>query len=116
MPTFAALAGYQGSAELRWDGRDIRPILEGVKPTEPRTLYGAGPGFRGSFVRAGDWKLIVSLNGKQPDELFNLSRDPYEKENVASREPERVAELKAILARQAVADNDRTVPKNPEPE
>jgi arylsulfatase A-like enzyme len=111
MPTFAALAGYQGSADLRWDGRDIGPLLAGEVPTEPRTLYGAGPGFRESFVRVGDWKLIASRDGKRPEELYDLSRDPYETQNLASREPERLAELKAALVREAAADNDRVPSK-----
>ena len=32
----------------------------------------------------GDWKLIVTRGGREPDELFNLATDPYEKTNLAS--------------------------------
>ena len=110
MPTLTKLAGYQASGDLRWDGRDIRGLLEGGK-AEPRVLYGAAAGFRGAFVRDGDWKLVEFEGGKRPAELYNLAADPNEQENLAAGEPERVARLKDLLAKAAAADNDRVPPK-----
>lgn len=48
------------------------------------------------WVRAGAWKLIVGKGGKG-EELYDLGRDPFETRNLASREPARVRELKALL-------------------
>jgi arylsulfatase A-like enzyme len=74
-------------------------------------VYWVGPGARSAAVRQGDWKLIVYRGGKTPDELFDLGRDPYEHEKLASRQPERVAELKQVLAGLAARDNDALVPE-----
>lgn len=50
-------------------------------------------------VRAGDWKLQIS---KRPDKLwlFNLATDPTEQVNLADRQPERVAQLRKMIASQ----------------
>jgi len=48
-------------------------------------------------VRDGDWKLQVSER-PQKDWLFDLAADPTEKVNLATKEPERLAALKAKLA------------------
>jgi uncharacterized sulfatase len=47
------------------------------------------------WVREGDWKLIVPVKGKA--ELYDLKRDPFEKEDRAAKEPERVKALTATL-------------------
>jgi arylsulfatase A-like enzyme len=44
------------------------------------------------WVREGDWKLIVSAE-KKDNELFNLARDPHEKNELAKKEPARVKQL-----------------------
>ncbi|MFQ3652192.1 MAG: sulfatase [Gemmataceae bacterium] len=47
------------------------------------------------WVREGDWKLIVPVRGEV--ELFNITRDPYEKDNLASTEPDHLKQLHARL-------------------
>jgi arylsulfatase A-like enzyme len=77
-------------------------------------------------IRVGDWKLI--LNGKvnageddgatdvpseQSAELFNLARDPYEKQNLAAQQPDKVKDLRARynkLAAQAAPPKIRPKP------
>ena len=49
-------------------------------------------------VRHGDWKLIVDFE-RDAVELYDLRRDPYEERDLARREPERVAILRATLDR-----------------
>jgi arylsulfatase A-like enzyme len=59
-------------------------------------------------VRDGDWKLVHGQAGDEPPELFNLANDVSEKDNLASAQPEKVKELKALWdawnARQAPPD------------
>lgn len=88
MPTLTKLASYEPEGDLKWDGIDIWPWVTGQsRKTTPRTLYWKFTRGRAA-VRHGDWKLIL------PDkELFNLASDPYEKQNVAPTEPNRVADL-----------------------
>ncbi len=50
------------------------------------------------WVREGDWKLILPLREKGP-ELYNLAKDPNERTNLATREPERVRQLQERLER-----------------
>jgi arylsulfatase A-like enzyme len=111
MPTLCGLVGFEPSEDLRWDGRNVWPQIAEGKPPAERTLYWVGPSFRAVAVRKGDWKLITYRNSKTGDELFDLSANPYEKENLAARYPDRVSELKQVLAEQAARDNDRAVPK-----
>jgi arylsulfatase A-like enzyme len=110
MPTLCSLVGYKPNRDLKWDGMNIWPAIAGRDAVPARTLYWAGPGFRARALREGDWKLIAS--GKSPQEkfeLFDLGRDPNEQQDLASRMPGRVAELKARLAEVARADRDAEV-------
>jgi arylsulfatase A-like enzyme len=112
MPTLCALAGYKPEKDLKWDGRDIWPMLTGqVAAPETRTLYWLGPGRESSAVRQGDWKLVVSKGDNE--ELFNLADDPGEKKNLAAQLPNRVAELKKLMMQQAARDNDAAVKEKP---
>ncbi|MGH7959206.1 MAG: arylsulfatase B [Opitutaceae bacterium] len=112
MPTLCAIAGWQAPQDLRWDGRNVWPSLTGERPVAPRALYWAGTGFRSRAVRDGDWKLIVqeqATDGKAAA-LFDLAADPNETTDLAAQQPERVAALKALLAKLAAAD---TAPRPP---
>ena len=48
------------------------------------------------MIQRGDWRYIWSAFGRT-DELYDLSTDPLERRNVARRQPELVASLKAEL-------------------
>ena len=96
MPTLTRLTNCRIKQNLRWDGRDIWPLLTGelTKP-EPRTLYWKFSG--GAFaIRSGDWKLIVPGRDKEP-QLYNITADPYEKQDLAKVHSNRVARLQAFL-------------------
>lgn len=87
--------------DLEWDGRDILPPLAGKKTElEPRVFYWK---FKtGQIIRSGDWKLIVRPD--KPDELYNIAADPYETTDEARRRPDRVAEMRILLRRNASLD------------
>ncbi len=103
MPTFAALAGCKVPDDRVIDGRSIVPLLEG-KPgaKSPHEAFF----YRGKAVRAGKWKLIQG-GGKRPKkgekptgpnaQLYDLSTDISEKNNVAAENPEVVERLMALL-------------------
>jgi len=58
-----------------------------VKIEDPRT------NLTHRWVRAGDWKLIVSVKAGATAELYNLVDDPQEKMNLADAKPEEVTRL-----------------------
>jgi len=64
--------------------------------------------------RQGDWKLrwIEQPRESGEWELFNLQLDPLERENLADREPEKLAQLLAAW-QQYVVDNGVIIPDGP---
>jgi arylsulfatase A-like enzyme len=52
-------------------------------------------------VRKGNWKAVVrAIKTKTPEllELYDLDKDPSEKTNLPNKFPDKVAEIKAIMA------------------
>jgi len=109
MPTFCKMAGVKKETKaLKWDGKDIWTVLSGEEKLAPRSLYSAGTHFRSQSLREGDWKLILfqNKNSKQERaELYNITQDPSEKANLASKEPERLQKMRRSL--KTVAKNDQ---------
>jgi arylsulfatase A-like enzyme len=93
MPTFSALAGYP--LRLERGGRDIWPTITDSVSGRQRTFYWQ----HGSkiAIRHGDWKLVANRDFTR-SELFNLAEDPNETENLAGQLPQKVAELKSLVA------------------
>lgn len=109
MPTFCALADYTPDKGLKWDGRNVWSVLNGAEPMPQRLLYWTAPGFKASAVREGDFKLIVTTaKGKDAakTELFDLAKDPHEKTDLSTSQPEKVSQLLAALKEVAKADKD----------
>jgi arylsulfatase A-like enzyme len=79
------------------DGVDLLPFVQGKKTGRPHeALFWRTGGYK--VVRAGDWKLSVTqLPAKEW--LYDLAVDPTERNNLAASRPEKLAELKALLAR-----------------
>ena len=96
MPTVLALGGAHGSEDHPFDGKDIwQTLAEGASSPHEDILINV-EAFRGA-IRKGNWKLvkIALLPGKT--ELFDLSKDRGEKNNVADQFPEIAADLEARL-------------------
>ncbi len=117
MATLAALTGYDLPADAAEDSHDLLPLLKGGAES-PRAAHVHNTYKNQYAVRHGEWVLVNAKNGyvskgydkwekargypeddKQPVELYNLKDDPGQKHNVAAEHPERVAELKALLAK-----------------
>ncbi|MHC4203246.1 MAG: sulfatase [Planctomycetota bacterium] len=104
-PTLCQLAGIRQDSQHHCDGVSILPLLKNPNYQLKReTFYWhyplAKPHFLGGSssgaVRKGYWKLIEYFNTGQK-ELYNLAEDIGEKDNLASNNPEKVAELHRLL-------------------
>lgn len=96
MPTLAAAAGAPLPEDVIIDGQNLLPAatLSGEIVRENDAIYWQSGYYR--VVRAGDWKLQV--DGRQNKSwLFDLSTDPTEQNNLADENPEKAAELQALL-------------------
>ena len=100
-PTMLDLAGLPAQPKLHADGQSLLSQLQGNE-TGHRTLYWHYPHYHGSSwkpgasIRDGDWKLIEFYHHDKV-ELYNLANDIGEQKNLATRQPEKTAELRAKL-------------------
>lgn len=123
-PMLLGLAGAPLEQKLPLDGRDAWPTIAEQEPSpHEEILLNAAPA--SGAILVGQWKLVIrgavataenqkapagprgkrKAAGGEPIELFNLAVDPYEKENLAAKHPEKVKDLLARyerLASQAV--------------
>lgn len=106
LPTITALVGIEPDASLQLDGTNVWPIVSGRQASpEDRTLYWVWGQKRNRVaLRHGAWK-IVRPEPAAPFELYNLSNDPYEKVDLATSNPEKLAELKEIFASEKAKDS-----------
>lgn len=102
--TAVELAGGETPRDRVIDGRNILPLLDGSggSPHDALYYYFRGEAFA---VRHGEWKLHfhkreLRSNGRprrpqacSPPELYNLSSDPGERNNIAGEHPEIVQRL-----------------------
>lgn len=91
-PTLAALAGASTAKCKPLDGVNVWETMSEGKPS-PRMeiIYNIEP-FRGA-VRQGDWKLIWRTLVPTSADLYNITEDPYEKNNLAAAQPDKVAAM-----------------------
>ena len=114
-PTFLAAAGIAPPSQKTLDGINLLPLLIDKKTLPARPLFWhfpiylqayqknsretRDPLFRtrpGSVVRSGPWKLHQYFED-QGLELYHLSNDPSEKNNLAHQHPEKTKELLSLL-------------------
>lgn len=88
------LTGFDTSeTDLKFDGRDIWPLLTGEQ-TEPKPITLHFARGNSAAIRHGHWKLVAAGSETQ---LFNLADDPNEENDLASQRPEKGDELAALL-------------------
>lgn len=93
--TFASLAGASLQQDRKLDSIDMSSAIFDEKPG-PRNqiIFEVAGSVRYPTIRSGDFKLMGP-------ELYNIRKDPYEKNNIAGQNPKLVKQLKAILDRVA---------------
>ncbi|WP_337187072.1 sulfatase-like hydrolase/transferase [Phenylobacterium sp.] len=90
----AARAALPGDRVI--DGVDLVPYVTGKSRGRPHeVLFWRSGDYQ--VVRAGDWKLQVT-DRPNKDWLFDLANDPTERINLAEAMPDKVADLKRLLA------------------
>ncbi len=100
MPTLLALAGATGSESHPFDGKDAwETIATGATSPHEDILINV-EAFRGA-IRKGNWKLVKVATLPARTELFDLSRDPGEKTNLAGMHPDIVRDLEDRLTKYA---------------
>ena len=131
-PTILNYAGVK-NASLTLDGNNLSSVLEGEKETLERSLFwhfpiylqaynvndneNRDPLFRtrpGSVIRKGDWKLHYYFEDEGV-ELYNLSEDIGENNNLVDTNPEKKEELLKIL-KKWWKDTNAPIPKTKNPE
>ncbi len=121
-PTLAEICGLKIKQEQVIDGVSLVPLLKGGT-LERDTLFCYFPHSfgkwspAGAWVRQGDWKLIDVFD-PSPDfpasfELYNLSEDIGETNNLVEQYPERVAAMKRMLKQHFQDTNARVPVPNP---
>ncbi len=109
MPTLCGLAGYHSSRDLKWDGKNILPILQPESGSEAvRFLYTHGQYAKDRALIEKNWKLVITTKGAS--ELYDLATDIGEKMNLATEHPEIVHRLQAAMKEASVRDNDAKPP------
>ena len=98
VPSLLAIVGQPAPEGLRFDGEDLSAVLLGKsdqsrraplfwrRPPDRKYAYGAGP-LPDLAMREGQWKWLGDFEGGK-SELYDLSQDLGEKQNLAAQHPE----------------------------
>jgi len=101
IPTLTELAGLPAPSGL--DGVSVAALLTGRGPAPQRRLCWHFPHYtnQGSrpsgALRDGNW-MLVEYYDEEAAELYDLSKDLRETQNLAAQQPDRVADMRAALA------------------
>lgn len=101
-PTLLDFAGLASPESHGLDGMSLRPVLSGETGSLGRErvfwhfpCY-VGGGTPSSAMREGDWKIIEFFEN-QTVEIYDLSKDPGERNDLSSSMPDKAKELAAAL-------------------
>jgi arylsulfatase A len=102
LPSLCEMAGTEVPTERPIDGTSFLPIFKGKQVNRKVPLYWRyDKALSKPFtvaMRQGDYKIVAD-NEMTKFELYNLRTDIGEKDNLAEKEPQRLAAMKKTLAR-----------------
>ena len=102
LPTLREVLGLPSDPTL--GGRSLMPLLRGEREA-PRALFPMRARESKNFIRKAvvfeNWKYIVKVphRADEPEELYDLTADPGEKNNLAETRPEVVHDMRERRAR-----------------
>lgn len=113
LPTAAEIAGASTPKEI--DGISMLPTLLGGKQRQHEYLYWEfyERGF-GQAVRMGNWKAVRTDDG-EPIELYDLSKDIGETNDLAGEHPDIVAKMRELMLRAHVKTDIWKARPKPQP-
>jgi arylsulfatase A len=119
-PTILEMAGLPPMPEQHSDGVSIASLVIGAETLNREAIYWHFPHYSnhgmqspGGAVRAGDYKLLEYFeNGSV--QLFNLRRDIGEQNDLSQAEPQKAAQLTAMLRAWRTRVGARMMPPNPD--
>lgn len=96
-PTVLGLCGVKPPTDRVIDGTDVLPLLTGQVAAAERKLplywrLNMAPNNLHMALRDGDWKVIAAQDFSKV-ELYDLKSDPKETNNLAAKEPQRLAAM-----------------------
>jgi arylsulfatase A-like enzyme len=118
LPTITQATGIMAPQDRDIDGLSLVEHLKNPsKPLKRESLVWHFPHYRHppgpySIIRSDDWKLIKWYEGQT--ELYRLSDDLSEQNDLAAKMPEKVAELEAALMKELKREGARLPRSNPD--
>lgn len=100
LPTILDVTGipypqsYRGHALTPMDGQSLGPILKGQASNGRQSLFFEHA--NGRAYQQGQWKLVMPSGGDRVWQLFDLSKDRSETQNLAQTNPAKVEEMQAV--------------------
>jgi arylsulfatase A-like enzyme len=113
MPTLCEVTGaiypnsYKGNSIQPQEGRSLLPLFKGEPAEEHQAVFWSHMG--NNAVRMGKWKLVLE-HGRENWELYDMSVDRTELNDLASQHPDIVEKLKTQYTAWAKRSNVRSWP------
>ena len=118
-PTLLEMVGLPARPEQHVDGLSLAPLLRGADKLQRDALFWHFPHYHGSgnrpsgAVRLGDLKLVEWFEDGRT-ELYDLSVDPYEQNDLAASNPKETTRLSGMLDRWRVEVGANMPTANPD--
>ena len=102
-PTVAKIVDFEFKEKMKRpiDGIDLLPVIRGEVTERPKDLFFGyrrlAQGVDGQALIRGNWKIVREAKRVGRFRLYDLAKDPYERNDLASEQPEQFASMKAAM-------------------